>query len=802
MAGISLFAGIAAGLASGMMLPKSTGQCSTDTASDPEAVRGMHGACVRDPDMAPARAPLLRLIMFGFWMNLFCSRLLAGETLGPGELADVCVISLTSALVVVCGRIREDSSFLCQRLWDFLSYCWGIITWYLLGRVLDMHPIVASLPGGAILAIWLSLLVVCMAPIVRQRVGCLARRGSRHADSASSFPACTGDVATPGATDGIDNEESVRNGLVEMGLTEREATVALAAMRGKTSRQIGDDLGIRPSTVRNHLSHAYRKCDVASASELKRRVAAACAIEAPGTGRTTMEAGNTAFQGCGRGENRQSKALADHRRTFLIRVLGCVRALYIAAMVAFAAVSFIPTGFEQAGWGYGRDIMMGFSTAPCVAAALVLHLTSDGGIAMRVSRTRGVSLACSLVPAAASIMVCYALPIDPWDLALLVHDPVEVLLIFVISGTYGAGAVLVVVAYARSTRYGAAGHRGRFGILILFVAGTVALIYGASRDPTIGRMVLAGLMCFAALLEQLLLWRYGGQGYSGGGAAAACCESSHINTCDAITLGLIMAVAAVVGCAYEETWRNSGPYSLMYVMLPLVVFACLLLMLAAARQPAMLRPMLVLVGVACCALFLGASAMHTCLLVAGALLGACLANRVSHSSLDFAAFEVLVVGSSCTAGMLAGDILVNLWGDASDAAIVRLGFSEAEPFRLGTSMAVGCAIALLAVILLYASWRALQTERAFVSEVHLGESEELRARAYLVYRGLSSLQVDVLMGISRGKSGREIAQELSYSLGSVNTARAAAYKALGIHSSKQLMQLLVDAISTDVSSTS
>lgn len=626
MASISLFVGIAAGLASGMMLLESAGQCSTDTAPDPEAVRGMHGACVRDPDMAPARAPLLRLIIFGFWMNLFCAQLLAGETLGAGDLAGTCIVSLTSALVVVCRHTREGSGFLRQRLWERLGYCWGTITWYLLGRVLDVRPIVAPLPAGTIFAIWLVLLVVCTVPVFRQRVGHLARRGSRHADSAGPAPACVGGEATPGAIDGIDSEESMRDALVEMGLTEREAAVALAAMRGKTSRQIGDDLGIRPSTVRNHLSHAYRKCDVASTSELKRRVGAACAMEVPGRDRTTKETGDIASQGCGHGENGQSKAPADHRRTFLIRAFGCVRALYIAVMVAFAAVSFIPTGFEQAGWGYGRDILMGFSAVPCVAAALVLHLTSAGGMSMRVSRSHRVSLACSLVPAAASIMACCALPIDPWDLALLVHDPVEVLLIFVISGTYGAGAVLVVVAYARSARYGSTGHRGRLGMLVLFAIGAVALIYGASIDPAVGRMVLAGLMCFAALLEQLLLWRYGGQRFSGGGAAAACCESSHVDTRDAITLGLIMAVAAVVGCAYEETWRNSGPFSLMYVMLLLVIFACALLVLAAARQPAMLRPMLILIGVACCALFMGAPAMHTCLLVASILFGACLAT--------------------------------------------------------------------------------------------------------------------------------------------------------------------------------
>lgn len=62
-------------------------------------------------------------------------------------------------------------------------------------------------------------------------------------------------------------------------------------------------------------------------------------------------------------------------------------------------------------------------------------------------------------------------------------------------------------------------------------------------------------------------------------------------------------------------------------------------------------------------------------------------------------------------------------------------------------------------------------------------------RRYMLARGLSPLQVDVVIGIVDGLSGREIAHRLNYSLGSINVARLHAYRLLDVHSSDQLAQL-------------
>lgn len=62
--------------------------------------------------------------------------------------------------------------------------------------------------------------------------------------------------------------------------------------------------------------------------------------------------------------------------------------------------------------------------------------------------------------------------------------------------------------------------------------------------------------------------------------------------------------------------------------------------------------------------------------------------------------------------------------------------------------------------------------------------------SYLVARGLSELQSQVAWGIFEGKTGPEIAQELSYSLGSVNVARREAYRLLRVHSAFELRTLI------------
>lgn len=774
----SMVAGGAAGayFVLGLLGARAGGAAATD--AEAPAEEGAHSANdARDAGAQQSCALPISPVLLGFWTNACCASVLAGEARGAFALLGVLAIALAGAFVLAvrcscaCGAPVRRQMLVC------LCACWGVIAWNLLGRVVVMQPIIGNLPVEAVAAGWLILLGTCLLPV--------GQRFARTAD-AGPQPAGADRPCTADAAESTDANRALRAALAGRGLTEREATVAAAALQGKTSRQVGDELGMSPSTVRNHLSHAYRKCGVAGISELRQLTDAVRVTEVCGAG--------SGWARPAKGGSCSARVEASS----LNRVLGVVRTLFTAAMLAFAAITFIPTGFEQAGWGYGREVVMGFALAPCLAAWLVAHGTERGAVSLRRSVSHAVPLACSMVPALAGVLVCCACSVDAWDLALLVHDPTESLLIVVLSAAFGAGALAVVIAGARG-----GAPRDASGSLIAATACALLCARIAAFDPTAGRMVLAVLMCLAAAAEQTLL-----------GVAAARTDAHQDEGCvpdgstpafgtpAPLSLAWLMTAAAVMGFSYEETWRNSGPFSLMYVMMPLLFAVCAMLVLALTRRPGARHSAFALMVVACVALLWDLPVTRALLLVGGALLGACLACRASRERRDVAAFEVLAVGSSCAAGMVAGDVLVNLWGDVSDAVIIQRGFFEAEPFRLGSSVLAGCVAAWCAIIMIYGAYRVLAARRLLASNARWGEDERHRARAYLVYRGLSPLQVDVLMGICRGQTGRDIARELSYSLGSVNTARAAAYRALGVHSSWELVRLLEHAVSTGVSSSS
>ncbi len=81
----------------------------------------------------------------------------------------------------------------------------------------------------------------------------------------------------------------------------------------------------------------------------------------------------------------------------------------------------------------------------------------------------------------------------------------------------------------------------------------------------------------------------------------------------------------------------------------------------------------------------------------------------------------------------------------------------------------------------------------FVQEspaLRMGRRTADRVTAFFIAQGLSEFEASVLLGIVKGKTGREIASELAYSLGGINSLRWSGYKKLGIHSRGQLISLL------------
>jgi DNA-binding CsgD family transcriptional regulator len=89
-----------------------------------------------------------------------------------------------------------------------------------------------------------------------------ARAESRHATAAQQrsveIAERAGGLHTPGLTRGEGIEP----------LTAREREVALMAAAGRSSKDIGDRLGLSTRTVDTHLARVYRKLGIPGRSEL------------------------------------------------------------------------------------------------------------------------------------------------------------------------------------------------------------------------------------------------------------------------------------------------------------------------------------------------------------------------------------------------------------------------------------------------------------------------------------------------------------------------------------------------------
>lgn len=85
-------------------------------------------------------------------------------------------------------------------------------------------------------------------------------------------------------------------------------------------------------------------------------------------------------------------------------------------------------------------------------------------------------------------------------------------------------------------------------------------------------------------------------------------------------------------------------------------------------------------------------------------------------------------------------------------------------------------------------YRALSKRRA--DELLALRNWKARVSGLLCSRGLNETQSNVASLIAEGKSGREIASSLCVSMGTVNSARRAVYRTLGVHSRSEFLEML------------
>lgn len=188
-----------------------------------------------------------------------------------------------------------------------------------------------------------------------------------------------------------------------------------------------------------------------------------------------------------------------------------------------------------------------------------------------------------------------------------------------------------------------------------------------------------------------------------------------------------------------------------------------------------------LAGVGCVALLaylVVRKDLESCLIAQGQ---AVLCYRLAPAALMFFAVGIVSfeVGVNSCEDLLVGNaaFLYPLGG--------RVGFSGVSTlFFLAVFLL--CAFSLVLAVLRLA-------DAALFDKLSMRKGEcafEERVRHYLQSRGLNETQAEVLLHIAQGKNSTAIARELMVSRGTVNSARAAGYKILNVHTRTQLALLI------------
>lgn len=265
-------------------------------------------------------------------------------------------------------------------------------------------------------------------------------------------------------------------------------------------------------------------------------------------------------------------------------------------------------------------------------------------------------------------------------------------------------------------------------------------------------------------------------------------------TLDVLHVVYLALLSLMIGIAWEEVWRSASPLSFAPLMMPL--FGCIIVVcvgglrsqgVGATRQ--LLSGTLVVVfaaesGQASVALF-GTSVLVIYLLALS------LRNTVRMSARGLPLCALFGV-----AGILGGGKVTNVYADLSYAQFRDVVFggyasmgdvvpaSGMGDVRTAMLVAIVTCLTLLMLLTVWAGVRLLtdvRNERYAAALLASHNEDRSRLESYLAGRGLNSVQVEVALRIVAGESGPQIARAMCYSIGTVNSARDAAYRLLRVH---------------------
>lgn len=653
------------------------------------------------------------------------------------------------------------------------SLALGTAAWSLATRCVVVRAAVDSFGAKALLVAAAVLLVALAA--------CLAR--SQHDVGTNIQADSTAAAKEPEkAPAHASAEDPAAHAWSALGLSPREEQVARAIVSGSTSTEAAQSLGISASTVRSTMYRVYQKAGCKGREELVQLVAdrpngetkaslVENSIAAPDAASATPTASD--FESSSH-THREAAAYARHA---LRLCLLCLCVLYV------------PHSSVIVPWGTEREVIMGTATGLVgyVLVSWYRKQTARGSASPDVESA--TSRPCTGLRVARRIALGAALIAASCGAALFATEQIR------------------TVSYDLGTSFSLAGF-------LAYAALTSALLCAAhcasapnidEMPATLRELIASGLLLavfsLATLLAKTPVLLCGGASI----AAAVFLAISPTATTESPALpqvppqqsypaDALHAQEALVCCAvtglclgigFEELWHSLGVFTLQVAVLPL----CALIVASALAQRDGTRT---------------SSALLVSALPAIAIFAATLNLFCAIFVVGVAAFTAALTPRSLPpalagygVGMLAGMYVSNLLGDYMGT----FAFAVASIF--GSNLAYNVVLTAGASVLLalggathyrYLSLKRREELAARLAAEQSPAQDARRQAAYLTARGLSDLQVRVLLRTVQGQMPAVIAEELHYSRSTVKAAKRAALLQLGVANTAELLELLQNAL--------
>lgn len=238
-----------------------------------------------------------------------------------------------------------------------------------------------------------------------------------------------------------------------------------------------------------------------------------------------------------------------------------------------------------------------------------------------------------------------------------------------------------------------------------------------------------------------------------------------------------LVAASFLGAVLEELWRSTTSFSVLAPLVPFIAAVGFFAMRLVTRDVALIRRTAAAVGIA---LLLGVLGVIELWVPAALALVPVVFLLVGGA--DGRMFRTPLHGFALAVGILVGVFAVNR---AEDIAVM----GEFVPLLFDNVWQVKLAIQVIAALLsapgiaaAYATYAHVRDLRSLVAAPTADE----RLRGFLVSRGLNELESQTALLIAQNKTTPQIAAELHYSAGMINTARRAAYAKLHVRSKAEL----------------